>query len=302
MYHSIASSGCAGEFRITIRLFTGGDISNKSVKTDKQKIRRTMGGESLESATNSTMGGESLESKFVAAIGGASLESRFDAAASSTSTNRSDDHASHAPTFAAPPEPTVEDAKEWLNYGYLQKLWEEGEYDEVGRLEIAAFNAHATPRKDRCYTNAQINDHGGKTFSIIEYEAIVNIGRSDLGNKHRNFTKLRKWINDSSPTKLFQLRDDQLIMDYVHSGKRWNGGEGLYREVFEPTGPKQLKPDSAFIIRHILFTCPGIGISKFPEVFTSFHVLLTGTAPSAGQLPSPSTIRSHCKQLGILDE
>lgn len=73
MYHSIASSGCAGEFRITIRLFTGGDISNKSVKTDKQKIRRTMGG-------------ESLESRFVAAIGGASLESRFDAAASSTST------------------------------------------------------------------------------------------------------------------------------------------------------------------------------------------------------------------------
>ena len=37
-------------------------------------------------------------------------------------------------------------------------------------------------------------------------------------------------------------------------------------------------------------------------MFTSFHVLLTGTAPSEDQLPSPSTIRSHCKQLGILDE
>ena len=75
----------------------------------------------------------------------------------------------------------------------------------------------------------------------------------------------------------------------------------LINQIFEPPGPRQLKSDSAQIIRHILFTNPKVGISKFPELFASMFVLITGRAPEEREITSPSTIRSHVERLNNFD-
>jgi len=208
-------------------------------------------------------------------------------------------------------EPESEDAKKkrlikFFQHQFrrpdLRALWEEHEYVEVGTLEIACINAHLG--KSRQYTNAIINSYGGRPFSVDHYEAIVGIGKSRLGELRKNFTLLRKWINDRATTKLYETYDEQLLLEYVTGGERetWTKGLGLTRGLFYPTGPKELRPEVAFIIMHILFTNPNIGISKFPELFTEMHVLMTGKAPSEDQIPSPSTIRSYIKQITNLDE
>ena len=77
-------------------------------------------------------------------------------------------------------------------------------------------------------------------------------------------------------TKLFNVRDGQFLMKYIRDGIQFNTGEGLTHEIFEASGPWQLKSESAQIIRHILFTNPKIGLSKFPELYTSMFVLIAG--------------------------
>lgn len=59
-------------------------------------------------------------------------------------------------------------------------IWKAHEYVEVGTLEIAAMNAHT--ERDSRYTNAQINNHGGRTFSTKDYKAIIDIDISVLGS------------------------------------------------------------------------------------------------------------------------
>ena len=114
-----------------------------------------------------------------------------------------------------------------------------------------------------------IIEHNGISYSIKEYEKILTIDKSTLGRKAKNFDRLRSWINSNNPTKLYLIGEGELLLSYVRGGIRFNKGEArLTREVFEPTGPRQLKSDSAQIIRHILYTNPKIGPSKFPELYT----------------------------------
>ena len=189
--------------------------------------------------------------------------------------------------------------KKWLaqfNLETLKQLWRDEKYEEVGRLEIALTNAH--DKKDREYTNSEINSLGGSTFSVVDYEAIEALGLSVLGRKRRNIGKLRKWINDNSFTKLYQVYDEMRLLEYARrGGDLWLGGEGLASDIYEPSG--QLKTEVAQMIRHIIYTCPGIGISKFPEIFAYCCVIFTGKEPK--RIPSASTIRLHIARLNQFD-
>jgi len=68
---------------------------------------------------------------------------------------------------------------------------------------------------------------GGYPYSIEQYQAISNIDKSTLSRKCKNFDKLREWINESNPTKLFNVKDDQLLLEYATDGGRYNVGERL---------------------------------------------------------------------------
>ena len=178
----------------------------------------------------------------------------------------------------------------------LKNLWMDEKYSEVGRLEIAVTNAHSG--KDREFANAEINSFGGSTISIPDYEALEAIGKSILGRKCLNFVKLRKWINMNNMTKLYQTYDAQRLLEYAYrGGDLWLGGDGLACDVYGPSG--ELKSHVAQMIRHIIFTCPGIGISKFPEVFAYCCVMFTGKEPK--RIPSASTIRLHIARLNEFD-
>jgi len=62
-----------------------------------------------------------------------------------------------------------------FNLGELKQRWQNHEYEEVGRREIALLNAR-----------------DGKDDSI---------DKSTLGRKAQNFDRLRSWINSNNPTK-----------------------------------------------------------------------------------------------------
>jgi len=180
-------------------------------------------------------------------------------------------------------------ALQLFNLGAIKELWRNHEYEEVGRREIALLNAHAG--KDSSYSNMEIMEYGGMTYSIKEYDSITAISKSTLGRKAQNFDRLRSWINANNPSKLYHVGDGELLLKYAREGTRFTKGEArVTREVFEPTGPRKLKSESAQIARHTVFTCPGIGISKYPEVFTYFFVMFNGRAPTEKEIISASTL------------
>jgi hypothetical protein len=80
-------------------------------------------------------------------------------------------------------------------------------------------------------------------------------------------------------------------------GDLWLGGDGLASEIYTADG--NLRTEVAQMIRHIIYTCPGIGISKFPEIFAYCCVIFTGKEPK--RIPSASTIRLHIARLNEFD-
>ena len=185
-----------------------------------------------------------------------------------------------------------------FNLGALKLLWKEHEYEEVGRREIALKNAHTGI--DGTLTNLEILEYGGRTYSIAEHQAIAAISKSTIARKLQNFHRLKQWINDTNPTRLFRIEQQQLILEFVSDGRGYQT-DRLTNQIFEPSGPRQLKSQCAQIIRHILFTNPKVAISKFPELYTAMFVLINGRAPKECQIPSPSTIRSNIERLNQFD-
>ena len=179
--------------------------------------------------------------------------------------------------------------------GSIKELWRAGDYDEVGRWEIALLAAYEG--RDGISANAQINDYGGMTYSIVDFDAIKSIKKKILRRKMKNMDTLKTWVNESLPSKLFQIREGQLLMSYAQDGKRYNEGEVLTNQIFEPTGPRQLKSDCAQIIRHILFTNPRLGLCSFPDIFACMFLLVSGQAATEKEIPSASIIRSHMTKL-----
>ena len=65
-----------------------------------------------------------------------------------------------------------------------------------------------------------------------------------------------------------------------------NDGEWLpSKPMFDTTGKRQMKSEQAQMIRHIIFTNPGIKNLKFPELNTAFFVLIAGRAEKRFQAP-----------------
>ena len=101
--------------------------------------------------------------------------------------------------------------------------------------------------------------------------------------------------------KAFEIRDNQLLMSYARDRMRYNKGEVLINEVFEPTGPRQLKSWCAQIIHHTIFTNPRLGPCHFPDLYACMFALITRRAATENEVPSASTIRLHIARLDNLD-
>ena len=153
-----------------------------------------------------------------------------------------------------------------LNYGSLKRQWDSGDYEGVGRLEIAARGAHAGTELSS--VNQTIAEYGCTTpISATELEDIKGMGKSALSKKIANFDKMRTYINKCLPDKLFNVADDQRIIEYVHNGRRYtkDGGSCMTRKlhfISKYNSQRELSLLSASIIRHIII-CFGISMSKF---------------------------------------
>jgi hypothetical protein len=189
-----------------------------------------------------------------------------------------------------------------FNLGTIKELWLDEQYREVARREMALIGAHE--RKPSSYTNAIIHKYGGMAFSTAEYEAVLALPKSTIGRKLKNFDLLRDWINEGQRTKLFMVaeREKQLLLSYVHQGFRFNDGDELTRELYDPNGPRELRSEVAFMFRHINYVMPHIGLSRIPELFAYFFTLIAGRPAIEREIPSTSTLRSNIARLDHIDE
>ena len=73
-------------------------------------------------------------------------------------------------------------------------------------------------------------------------------------------------------------------------------------ELFEPDGPRRLKTNAAYKIRHILYCFPKLALSRFPEVYCCFYALFFDRTPELHEIPSTSTIRSNVVLLNNVDD
>ena len=83
------------------------------------------------------------------------------------------------------------------------------------------------------------------TYSIVDFDAIKSIKRKILGRKMKNMDTLKTWINKSLHSKLFQIRDGQLLMSHALDGMHYSGGEVPTNQIFELTGPGELRSECA---------------------------------------------------------
>ncbi|KAL7453283.1 hypothetical protein ACHAWC_004950 [Mediolabrus comicus] len=191
-----------------------------------------------------------------------------------------------------------------LNFGSLKRQWDSGDYEDVGRLEIAAYGAHTGATRDS--VNQTIAEYSGTTpISAKELEDIKGIGKSKLIRKIDNFKKLREYINSRLPNKLFNVTNDQRILEYVHNGRRYTeaGGSCMTRSlhfISKHNSQRELSLPSAAIIRHAII-CFGIPLSKFNGLLNCMSILLTGNVLRKDEFPSTATVRLHMARLSRLD-
>ena len=186
----------------------------------------------------------------------------------------------------------------------LRNLWNAGECKQVGSLEIAACGAHA--RNELQAVNAKIIKLGGTAISIADYTALKGIPKSILVRKMMNFNKLKtEHINPSLSQGMFQIGEDQLVLEYVNHGLRYTetGGECLTQDMFFKSihnSQRELRLDCANMIRHIVASYD-ISLSKFPALLNCFACLLIGRPLKEAEYPSTATIRLHIPRLTIID-
>ena len=186
-----------------------------------------------------------------------------------------------------------------FNLGLLKELWSNGDYFEVGQQDIALLIAHNS--RDGASANAEINDYEGVTYSVADFDEINCIKRKIVGRKIKKFDALKAWINEILPSKLFEIRDNQLLISYAWDGMRYHKGEVLTNKVFEPTGPQQLKSWCAHITRRTIFTNPRLGLCHFLDLYACIFALIMGRAANENEIPSASTIRCNIARLKNLD-
>mmetsp|Transcript_30984 Transcript_30984/g.52529 ORF Transcript_30984/g.52529 Transcript_30984/m.52529 type:complete len:203 (+) Transcript_30984:80-688(+) len=133
-------------------------------------------------------------------------------------------------------------------------------------------------------------------IGVDEYKGITNhYGKSRLARLRRNFDAFK---TDYNKGQAFKIRDDQLLLEYLLDARRYSDGTNLPRQLSDSHG---LKPDFAFMFRHIYYTHPKIGLKNLTELFICIHVMLLGTSPTEDDFVSTSTIRCHIAMLNEVD-
>ena len=100
-----------------------------------------------------------------------------------------------------------------FNLGLLKELWSNRGYFKVGQQDIAFLAAHKS--RDGASANALINYYDNATYSVVDFDEIKCVKRNILGRKIKNFDALKARINEILPSKLFEIRDNQLMMSYT---------------------------------------------------------------------------------------
>ena len=156
--------------------------------------------------------------------------------------------------------------------GLNNQCFGEGKWREVGSLEILVQAVHADG--DLRTANRKISKLGGILQSQEQFDAIKGIPKSPLGNKIRNFAKIKSRIEELIPNGCFCFEPDQTLLEWLKDGKRYSEGERLRRETHEicpDNSQPMLTDESAHHIRHMI-NCYNLSVTKFnnPEL----HVCL----------------------------
>ena len=106
----------------------------------------------------------------------------------------------------------------------------------------------------------------------------------------------------SLPNTLHNVKKGQRIIEYVCHGEDYTSDKDLTNGMFEPTGPRELKSEAAFILRHMRMVCPQLGGTKLNELLSYAYVLFKNRPPTEADLPSASTVRNSSTRLNNLDE
>eukprot|EP00986_Skeletonema_menzelii_P016935 scaffold16610_cov189-Skeletonema_menzelii.AAC.1 len=133
-------------------------------------------------------------------------------------------------------------------------------------------------------------------MSPTEFDRIAALKKNQLSRLIANFRKLKDEMNK---TQLFQIPHDKLILEWLHDASRYSNGETFPRKIRDKQG--HLKPEIAFIFRHIYFTNPRLGFKCLNDLFVSFFVMITGRSPTEDEFSSISTLRCHIAKLNAVD-
>ena len=106
----------------------------------------------------------------------------------------------------------------------------------------------------------------------------------------------------SLPNTLHNVKKGQRIIEYVCHGEDYTSDKHLTNGLFEPTGPRELKSEAAFILRHMRMVCPQLGGTKLNELLSYAYVLFKNRPPTEADLPSAATVRISSTRLNNLDE
>ena len=197
-----------------------------------------------------------------------------------------------------------------LEYNYIKELWNSNKIEdriEVGRLEVLLYGAYNSYTQQK--TNAIIQKFGGLPYSIAEYDSLNNMDLNAEKKKKKNilskilprFKKLRdEVINDNGKRIEFIIRDDKWLLEWICLYQMVNEGIDLIPKKMMING--LLTPESAAIIRHILYTHPKIGWCDFNWLLAEVAVLLLGRPLKAEEMASLATIRSNIARLDALDQ
>lgn len=90
-----------------------------------------------------------------------------------------------------------------------------------------------------------------------------------------------------------------LLLEWTHDATRYSDGERLPRKLKDKNG--HLKPEVAYMFRHIIYTNPTLGFKCLNNLFVSFFVMINGTEPTEDDFASISTLRTHIARLNAFD-
>ena len=169
-------------------------------------------------------------------------------------------------------------------------------YRRAGVLEAAFKCAHG---------NGTIVDLNATLFALAcpdlmssnEFDRIAELPKRRLIRLLANFKQIKDEVMNKK--QLFQISPDKLILEWLHDARRYSDGETFPQKIRDKQG--HLKPEIAFMFRHIYFTNPRLGFKCLNDLFVSFFVMITGRSPTEDEFSSISTLRCHIAKLNAVD-